>query len=104
MHNIDDIRKGKKEIGKVTPQERDEIKHLFERKNGLTELFKTLPDLEEDQRNILYEKIVADIGEVTTNFKSWWRQKGQKYNWEEMEGYKWEIDFESCEICLVKKK
>lgn len=30
----------KKLIGKVTPTERDEIRSMFERKNGLTELFK----------------------------------------------------------------
>ena len=28
----------KKEVGRVTPEERDEIKALFERKNGIMEL------------------------------------------------------------------
>ena len=32
----------KKLVGKVTEQERDQIKALFERKNGLTELLKSI--------------------------------------------------------------
>ena len=32
----------RKIVGQVTPEERDEIQKLFERKNGLTELAKIL--------------------------------------------------------------
>ena len=32
----------KKEVGRVTEEERDEIQQLFERRNGLTELAKIL--------------------------------------------------------------
>lgn len=87
----------KKEVGQVTPQERDEIQKLFERRNGLNELAKILsPDNDE-----LYQKLVKDMGETSTNFQNWWNVMGGKYNWEYAENGNWEIDFESCKIFLV---
>ena len=48
----------KKLVGQVTPEEKDEIQRLFERRNGLNELAMILtPDKEE-----LYEKLVKDMG------------------------------------------
>lgn len=58
----------KKVISKVTPEERDEIQKLFERKNGLNELARILTSDNED----LYEKIVKDLGETTTKYQNWW--------------------------------
>ena len=54
-----------KKVGQVTPEERNEIQRLFERRNGLTELAKVLtPDNEE-----LYERLVRDMGETSTRFQ-----------------------------------
>ena len=103
MEIVKDLGKNKKLVGKVAPEERDEIKLLFERKNGLAELFKSLNDVDTKEGNKLYEKIVKDMGEVSTNFQNWWTLKNAKYDWESMKGYSWEIDFETCEIFLVKK-
>lgn len=86
-----------KKIGKVSPEERDLILDLFERKNGLTELAKILsPDNE-----LLYEKLVNDLGETTYRFQAWWNQMSQKYNWESSAGGNWEINFDTCEIYLI---
>lgn len=87
----------KKEIGFVTPEERDEIQALFERKNGLNELAKILtPDNHE-----LYERLVNDLGVTSTKFQGWWNEKSEKYNWESSENGHWEIDFQSCRIYLI---
>lgn len=87
----------KKLVGKVSNEERDIIKTLFERKNGLAELAKILaPD------NVLYEKLVVDMGETTTKFQQWWDSMGTKYNWESVPDGKWSINFETCEIYLEK--
>ena len=87
----------KKEVGQVTPQERDEIQKLFERRNGLNELAKILsPDNDE-----LYQKLVKDMGETSTKFQNWWNEMGNKYNWESDENGNWEINFENCKIFLV---
>ncbi len=87
----------KKEIGQVTHEEKDEIQHLFERKNGLNELAKILtPD-----NNELYEKLVKDMGETGTKFQDWWNRMGEKYQWESVEGGHWEINFESGNIYLI---
>lgn len=87
----------KKVISKVTPEERDEIQKLFERKNGLNELAKILTSDNED----LYEKIVKDLGETTTKYQNWWTRMSQKYQWESTDNGNWEINFDTCEIFLL---
>lgn len=86
----------KKIIGKVSSEERDIIKSLFERRNGLTELVKIItPD-----NDALYEKVVKDMGETTTKFQNWWTEMSDKYKWESSPNGNWEINFETCEILL----
>ena len=86
-----------KKVGNVSLDERDVIQHLFERKNGLTELAKILTPANEQ----LYEKLVTDLGETSSKFQTWWNEMSQKYNWESSEDSNWEINFETCEIYLV---
>ncbi|MBR2165444.1 MAG: CXXX repeat peptide modification system protein [Paludibacteraceae bacterium] len=87
----------KKVVGQVTPEERNEIQTLFERRNGLNELAKILTA----DNSELYEKLVKDMGETTSKFQNWWNSKAQKYHWEAVENANWEINFETCEIFLV---
>ena len=89
----------RKIVGQVTPEERDEIQKLFERKNGLTELAKIVTA----DNNDLYEKLVKDMGETGTKFQQWWDEKVQKYGWESHPQGNWEINFQTCEITLVAK-
>ena len=84
-------------VGQVTPEERNEIQMLFERRNGLNELSKILTV----ENDALYEKLVKDLGETGAKFQNWWNRMGEKYNWESVEGGNWEIDFETCNIYLV---
>lgn len=87
----------KKEIGRVTEQERDEIQALFERRNGLSELAKIIPANNDD----LYERMVKDISDTATKFQNWWDRLGIKYQWETSADGNWEIDFNDCKIYLV---
>lgn len=87
----------KKLVGKVTEEEKNEIQTLFERRNGLNELAKILTV----DNELLYEKLIKDIGETTSKFQGWWDRMANQYNWERTENGKWEIDFESCDIFLV---
>ena len=86
-------------IGSVSEKERDEIRTLFERKNGLNELFKVL----DAENEALYNKLVADMSVTATKFQSWWDEKAQKYQWDSLPDHRWEIDFDTCEIFLVKR-
>lgn len=86
----------KKQIGKVSLEEKEEILSLFERRNGLTELSKIVTADNVD----LYEKLVKDLGETSHKFQDWWSRMGNKYQWESVEGGNWEIDFDTCEIYL----
>lgn len=87
----------RKLVGQVTPEERDEIQMLFERRNGLNELAKILTS----DNTQLYEKLVKDIGETSTKFQSWWSRMSQKYQWESTENGNWEINFDTCEVFLT---
>ena len=87
----------KKTIGTVSPEERDEIQSLFERRNGLNELAKIVTADNSD----LYERLVKDLGETGSKFQNWWDRMAQKYNWESSDNGHWEINFDTCEIILV---
>ena len=87
----------KKLVGLVTPEERDEIQSLFERRNGLDELAKILTADNAE----LYEKLVKDLGKTGTKFQQWWDRMAQKYQWEAAENGNWEINFDTCDIFLI---
>lgn len=87
----------RKIVGQVTPEERDEIQKIFERKNGLTELAKIVTA----DNNELYEKLIKDMGETGTKFQQWWDEKSKHYGWESHQNGNWEINFQTCEITLV---
>lgn len=86
----------KKEIGRVSEKERDEIKDLFDRRNGLAELAKILTVDNGD----LYERLVRDLAETSQKFNQWWDDMAAKYSWETIENGHWEIDFDDCIIYL----
>jgi CXXX repeat modification system protein len=85
-------------IGTVTPEERDEIQALFERRNGLTELAKILTADNSD----LYERMVSDLAQTSARFQGWWDRMYEKYSWPRTDDGNWEINFTTCEIYLVQ--
>lgn len=92
-------------VGSVTPEERDEIKRLYERKNSLKELFRSLLNVpkKELEDSYLYEKLVNDIARTTNEYEKWWSDKGAKYKWKSRSGCSWRINFDTCEIFLVNQ-
>ena len=87
----------RKLVGQVTPEERNEIQALFERRNGLNELAKIITV----ETSELYEKLVKDLGETTTKYQVWWNRMSKKYQWASDEASSWEINFETCEVFLI---
>lgn len=87
----------KKLVGHVDPEEQKEIKALFERRNGLTELAGIVTGKDSE----LYERVVTDLGKTSTDFQKWWSSMAAKYQWESSENGSWEIDFETSDIYLV---
>jgi hypothetical protein len=88
-----------KVVGKVTEKEKNEIQKLFERRNGLNELAKILTI----DNTELYEKLIKDLGETGIKFQTWWDKMKEKYQWESIDGGNWEINFNTCEIYLIKE-
>ncbi|MDT8902420.1 CXXX repeat peptide modification system protein [Anaeroselena agilis] len=95
----------RRKIGAVTPAERDEIRALFERKNALRELFRSLAGMPEEELagSAVYERLVADMGRTATRFQQWWDEKSAQYGWENISGYSWEIDFASGDIYIRRE-
>jgi len=93
-------------VGKVTLKERDEILALFERKNGLVELVHALAEADDEalKNSYFYEKIIADMGKTATKYQQWWDNRVKLYQWKNIPGYVWEINFDSCQIFLKKMK
>jgi len=89
----------KKLVGQVTPEERNEIQTLFERRNGLNELAKILTADNAE----LYEKLVKDMGETGTRFQQWWDRMATQYGWKSTPTGHWEINFDTCEIFLSEE-
>jgi CXXX repeat modification system protein len=87
--------------GKVTAEERDEIKRLFHRKVALGELFQAIGKMDPKQMDALYEKAIADMGETTMTFQAWWEATAKRYGWKSINGANWRIDFDTCEVFLV---
>ena len=92
----------KKPLGRVTTEERDEIRELFMRRSALSELFLSLAKLDAESlsKSPLYDRVVRDMGRASVDFQEWWDSKAKKYSWEGKAGGSWRIDFESCEIFL----
>ncbi|MBQ3349805.1 MAG: CXXX repeat peptide modification system protein [Thermoguttaceae bacterium] len=86
----------KKLVGKVTPEQKDEIQELFERRNSLKELFLIVPKDNQD----LYERVVADMALTQKKFDQWWADRAAEYHWEGRKNGHWEINFDTCEIFL----
>lgn len=87
----------KQKVGNVTPEQKDQIQALFERKNSLKELFMIVKPENVD----LYERVVADMAETQKKFDQWWSDMAAEYHWEGCESGNWEINFETCEIFLT---
>jgi uncharacterized protein len=87
--------------GKVSGDERDEIRGLFQRKLGLQELFQALAKMEPHVRDLMYDKALADMGDTSQKFQAWWENTAKKHNWKSINGGSWRIDFDTCEVFLV---
>ena len=82
--------------GKVTSEERDEIRRLFRRKIALTELFGTI----DPQRKELYERVLDDMGQTMISYQKWFELRANQYSWPASSNGKWRVDFDSCEVFL----
>jgi CXXX repeat modification system protein len=92
----------KKLVGTVTAEERDVIKQLYERKNGLVELFKSITDIDREETNKLYDKLVRDMADTSAKYQGWFDAMSKKNKWENIPGCNWEINFETREVFLTK--
>lgn len=83
-------------VGKVTDQEKEELKELFERKVALENL--KILNLDE----LLSIRINKDLEKNQFLMQEWWQNYATKYNWKGKGSDKhWELSFSSGEILLV---
>ena len=86
-------------IGKVSKEERDEIKSLHMRRSALLDLSQILTA----ENSELHKKLIEDLAEINANFHEWWVSKVKEHNWERSEKGRWQIDFNTCEIFLIQQ-
>ena len=77
LHLNNQSMQNRKLVGHVTPEEKDEIQTIFERRNGLNELAKIITA----DNSELYEKLVKDLGETSAKFQNWWDNMATKNGW-----------------------
>jgi len=90
-------------VGRVSTDERDQIRALYLRRRGLEALFSTLAkmDAETLESTPLYDRIVRDMGVVTVDFDKWWEEMAAKHAWRRQRpDQAFRIDFETCEVFL----
>ena len=88
-------------IGLVTPDERDTVRILHLRRQALKDLlFSTQMFSPSDIPN-LYEKIISDLGKTIHDHDQWWDEMALRYSWKSVQGYKWHLDFSSCEVMQI---
>jgi CXXX repeat modification system protein len=85
----------RRRVGKVTESERDEIRRLVERANGLRELGMIL-----DDGDPLHDRLIADSQRTANAKQSWWATMSRRYGWESVEGARWNVDFATREVWL----
>jgi len=92
-------------VGIVTEEEKNEVMMLFERKIGIEELTATLENdlISIEKKEIMQDKMISELGKVKLNLQAWWGRMYEKYNWKSVEGYMWNIDFQTCEIFLTRE-
>lgn len=93
-----------KEIININEEERDEIEALNGRKYSLNSLIGTLVDseLEIDERNWFYEKLVKDIKRTDDKFEMWWDKVSIKYNLDKTQLDNYYVDFDA--KCIYKQE
>jgi CXXX repeat modification system protein len=88
-------------VGKITDEEKNEIKGFFYRKKSLEELFSILLTSNIDVKNKeIYDRMMEDYVSVTQKFEDWWKIKAVLYNWKNVPGGNWDINFDTNEIFL----
>lgn len=94
----------KEVVGMVTEEEKNEAMTLFERKVGIEELTATLESdlLTAEKKESMQDKMISELGKVELNLQAWWDKMYRKYSWKSIDGHKWNIDFQTCEIFLLK--
>lgn len=90
-------------VGVVTKEEKNEIMVLFERKLGIEELTATLEGdlLSSDKKMNMNNKITEELEMVKSDLRNCWGRMYEKYKWKGLDGHKWAIDFQTCEIYIT---
>lgn len=98
----------KKIVGKVTEDEKNELVMLFEQHQLLSNMVTLINNpystskeedrLTDEERDILYEKLIGNIEKSKLSFDCWWYERSKKYQWPKLENTILKIDFQTNEV------
>ena len=82
-------------VGKVSVEERDEIRELNALRVALEELLLILTPGSDLHRNA-----TEDLKSNMKAYDRWWSETAARYGWPREKDSSWTIDFESCKVYL----
>lgn len=93
-----------KVVGQVSQREKNEIMRLVERLSALHELRlgKDNLNISEEQKSAMFSKIEQDEKKLKDTIHQWWRDKYNKYRWEQKDDGKWILDYKNCNVILTE--
>lgn len=91
-------------VGMVTEKEKKELQCIYERKLAAQELFLSLEkdQFTKEQEEVLYQKIVPDLGNSIYQIQIWWKAMALKYKWSIKDLEHLTINFDTKEIYFVR--
>ncbi|HEX9060972.1 MAG TPA: CXXX repeat peptide modification system protein [Clostridia bacterium] len=91
-------------VGMVTEKEKKELLCIYERKLAAQELFLSLEkdQVTKEQVEVLYQRLVPDLGNSMYQIQIWWQAMALKYKWDVKELEYLTINFDNKEIYLVR--
>jgi CXXX repeat modification system protein len=97
-HSTDCKKEEKIILNRISYAETTEIRHLFERRNSLTEL---LLIVSPEDTDLLFQ-ITDDLNKTKTDYQNWWNLKSKEYEWVQEANQHLEINFDTGDVLLVK--
>jgi CXXX repeat modification system protein len=87
----------------LTDEECKKIESLSLKRETLNELFITLSrnSLSDEQREMMYQRLMHDMQEVKKAMNDWWQVISQKYSMQSNDDLQWQVNFKTKEATLT---
>lgn len=89
----------KTQLGRITKEEGEKLKIIDMKKRALRELLISISERKTSTE--LYERIVSDYTDTTTQMNDWWQSIAKSRGWEFDSSDSWLVDYNENTVYLV---